>query len=286
MNNIHLIESKKSFDDLCVKLKSEKQIALDTEFERRHTYFAKLSIIQIGLRSGEKYVIDVLKIEDISALKDILLDNNILKIIHSLYQDIEIFYHLFGVVAVNLYDTQTAASAVKLGKSISYSELVKKICNVTLNKDMQKCNWIKRPLSQEQIEYAAADVEYSFKIYDHLAFQIRKLHTEELFKSMMIKHHHKDTYAINYQDIWKKVSFHHKSDRLVNNMQMLSSLREEIAVQENIPRSHALSDSDLVSIAEKLPTTIDLLDKLKIDSKAMRHVKYKNKIITCCAGLK
>lgn len=280
---IKLIESKKEFDDLCDYLNGKNLITLDTEFERRNTYFAILSLIQIGVSADEIYVVDVLKVQDVTAIKKVLFNPEIRKVIHSLYQDIEIFYHIFHDVPVNLYDTQTAAEAANLSRSISYFELVKQICNVTLNKEMQKCDWMRRPLTAEQIEYAAFDVQFLFKIYDHLEHQLYKFSKIELFKSMMIKHHHAKTYAINYEDAWKKVAFY-RSESLEKKMRFFAALREEMAAQENVPRGHFLSDQDLIKICEHLPVSVDALDKLGLVSKFMRNAKYKNKIVTMCLG--
>jgi ribonuclease D len=284
MRVIKLIETKKEFDDLCEYLNSKTLITLDTEFERRYTYFARLSLIQIGVSAEEIYVVDAHKIQDVSAIKKILFNPEIKKVIHSLYQDIEIFYHMFHDVSVNLYDTQSAAEAAGMGRSISYFDLVKHVCNIALNKEMQKCDWMKRPLTEEQIEYAAFDVQFLFKIYDYLEHQLYKYSKIELFKSIMIKHHHVKTYAINYEDAWKKVSYQRKSESFDQKMQIFASFREEWASRENVPRGHFLSDQDLIKICENLPSTIVALDRLNLASRFLKNQKYKEKIVTLCLG--
>ena len=171
-----------------------------------------------------------------------------------------------------------------MGRSISYFDLVKHVCNVTLNKEMQKCDWMKRPLTEEQIEYAAFDVQFLFKIYDYLEHQLYKYSKIELFKSIMIKHHHVKTYAINYEDAWKKVSYQRKSESFDQKMQIFASFREEWASRENVPRGHFLSDQDLIKICENLPSTIASLDRLNLGSRFLKNQKYKEKIVTLCLG--
>jgi ribonuclease D len=284
MKKIKLVESKSEFDDLCEYLNSKKILALDTEFERRYTYFSKLSLIQIGVSADEIYIVDVLKVVDIREIRKILFNPGIKKIIHSLYQDIEIFYHLFKDVPVNLYDTQAAAEALGIGKSVSYFDIVKQICNISLNKEMQKCDWMRRPLSEEQIEYAAFDVQFLFEIHDYLEHQLYKFSKIELFKSIMIKHHHTKTYAINYDDAWKKVAFYKKSESFSERMQIFAALREELASQVNVPRGHFMSDKDLVKICEHLPSNIEAFDQLNLESKFLKNAKYKNRVISLCLG--
>ena len=286
MRIIKFVETKEEFDQLCEYLNSKTIITLDTEFERRYTYFSKLSLIQIGVSIDELYVVDAFKIVDISAIKKILFNPQIKKVIHSLYQDIEIFYHLFKEVPVNLYDTQSAAEAIGMGRSISYFDLVKHVCNVVLNKEMQKCDWMKRPLTEEQLEYAAFDVQFLFPIYDYLERQLVRYSKTDLFKSIMIKHHHIKTYAINYEDAWKKVSCQRHSESFDKKLQLFAALREELASLENVPRGHFLSDKDLIKICEYLPRTIAALDQLSLDGKAIgRNKKYKDRIVTLCLGI-
>ena len=279
---IKLIETKEEFDALCDKLQECRLITLDTEFERRYSYFAKLSIIQIGVSAEEIYIADILKIKDFSKFKSVLMNPKILKVMHALYQDVEIFYNVFHTVAVNLYDTQVAAEALGLGRSISYFDLVKKICNVVLNKEMQKCNWMTRPLASEQLEYAAFDVQFLFKIHEYFESQLYKSSKEELFKSMMIKHHHINTYAILYDNVWRKVSFHNRSESFISKMQFLAALREELAVQEDVPRGHILQDHDLVLLCEHMPSSPKAFDQLELSGKFAK--KHKQKIITTCIG--
>ena len=153
------ITSNEQLADLCQRLKSAETLALDTEFIREKTYYPRLCLIQIA--STEVVAcIDPLSISEMQPLWDLLLNQDCLKVLHAARQDLEIFHHLLGEIPQPVFDTQLVATVLGYGEQIGYGNLIKKVLNIDLNKGHARTDWLQRPLSPEQLDYAADDVRY------------------------------------------------------------------------------------------------------------------------------
>ena len=279
-----IINNQRSLEEICKKLAHTRILSVDTEFLRRNTYFAHLSIVQI-ITDNHQIIIDILEVPDLTPLKNILLDNQILKILHAPKQDFEIFYRLFNELPQNIFDTQIAANICGLGSSLSYSELCKKICHITIDKTHQTANWLKRPISQDMLNYAIMDVKYLEPIYNHL-YQIM------LGKNLLNEYQTKinslldiKNYIINFQNAWQKIKVRDRSKNFIDKIQVLAAFREEYAKQNDLPRQHLITDKDLLKICNYLPTTNKELDSLNLSSKQITRAKYKSKLFELCQGL-
>ena len=155
---MNLIDNTKELQNACKVLKKQKIIAIDCEFIREKTYYPIPCLIQVGYEEGA-YLIDPLAKEmDYESFFAVLQNKKILKVFHSGRQDIEILYNLSGFVPTPVFDTQIAAQACGLGEAVSYENLVRVYCGIELDKSCRLTNWQLRPLSDEQLEYAAGDV--------------------------------------------------------------------------------------------------------------------------------
>ena len=155
-------------------------IAFDTEFLRRDTYYAKLALLQIAIKD-DIYLVDTLLV-DVKDLWIKIAQAKAIKIIHSGRQDLEIMHHMFGILPNNIFDTQIAAGFCGLRAETSYAELCSTICNIEdMDKKLQSCNWTKRPLTPQMIDYAAIDVKYLNQIYNHLQRIINEQNRDETF---------------------------------------------------------------------------------------------------------
>lgn len=155
--NPQWITEDQALADICSEL-SDQEIAIDTEFTRRTTYYSQLALIQIA--AGEKRIlIDPLCIEDWAPMRE-LLTNSKDKIFHAALEDIEVFRSDVGAIPAVLFDTQIAAAFCGLGDSLSYAALVELLCGVQLGKAETQSDWMVRPLSASQIGYAVDDIEW------------------------------------------------------------------------------------------------------------------------------
>ncbi|KIQ96742.1 Ribonuclease D [Lysobacter sp. A03] len=150
---------------------------MDTEFIRERTYWPKLALVQIALeREGqfEILLVDSLVPGINEALASILADTTILKIMHSPSEDLVAFKHACDALPRPLFDTQLAASLSGVGGGMGYQKLVESITGVPLAKGETRSDWLRRPLSASQLEYAADDVRHLFELHDVLESMLQK----------------------------------------------------------------------------------------------------------------
>jgi ribonuclease D len=150
------------------------RIGLDTEFIRERTYWPQLALVQMAV-GDEILLIDPLIPGMTEALAPWLADTSILKVMHSASEDLVTFKVACGVLPRPLFDTQIGASLAGIGGGMGYQKLVTAITGVTLTKGETRSDWMRRPLSDAQLEYAADDVEYLFSIHDAVDAKLGEL---------------------------------------------------------------------------------------------------------------
>ncbi len=139
-------------------------LAVDTEFLREKTYYAKLCLLQLATDT-EVVVVDPFAVEDLAVLVPLLEDPTIVKLFHAGGQDLEIIYHELGVLPSPVFDTQVAATLLGHTQQIGYGPLVHTLCGVNLKKSDSFTDWSRRPLAPSQLAYAADDVVYLPRMY-------------------------------------------------------------------------------------------------------------------------
>jgi len=135
------------------------RVALDTEFIRERTYWPKLALVQMAL-DDRILLIDPLAPGMPEALAAWLQAPHVLKVMHSASEDLVAFKCTCGVLPRPLYDTQMAAALAGIASGIGYQKLVERVTGVTLAKGETRSDWLRRPLSASQLEYAADDVRH------------------------------------------------------------------------------------------------------------------------------
>jgi len=161
---IEVIDTQAALAAFCDDIKGCEWLALDTEFIREKTYYPKLCLIQLGV-PDRCACIDPLALDSREPLYELLFDTATTKVLHACSQDQEIFVHLTGRVPTPIFDTQLAAPLLGLAEQIGYGNFIKELLGVTLDKAHTRTDWSQRPLSSEQIEYAADDVRYLAEVF-------------------------------------------------------------------------------------------------------------------------
>lgn len=156
------------------------RIGLDTEFIRERTYWPQLALVQVSLGDGDD---DILLVDPLApgitdALRPLLTDTAVLKVMHSPSEDLVAFMHACGVVPQPLFDTQAAAALSGIAAGIGYQRLVQDSLDISLPKGETRSDWLRRPLSPTQLEYAADDVRHLFALHDALAARLHELGRE------------------------------------------------------------------------------------------------------------
>tara|TARA_B100001093_G_scaffold508192_1_gene569925 strand:+ start:636 stop:1463 length:828 start_codon:yes stop_codon:yes gene_type:complete len=160
-----IIDSIQDLAFLNKELLEKSYLGVDTEFRRTTKDNMRLALLQIN--DGEEiYLIDTIAIKDPSDHASFLFSNSVLKIFHSCKEDLEAIFSWTKKEMQNIFDTQLANSFLEDEYSISYQGLVKKKLDIDLDKKETRSNWLRRPLSDDQLKYAALDVEYLIHLYE------------------------------------------------------------------------------------------------------------------------
>ena len=252
-HNFSLIKNNKELDQFIAKIKNKKKFYFDTEFERRSTYKAIISIVVIfdGKNIG---VIDCLekKINFKKIFRFLNKKKNTL-IIHSSRQDLEIFLSIVKKILFNIFDTQIAALFNGYKETPSYKKLVQDFCRVNIDKSLQKENWLKRPISDERINYLINDVYYLRIIFNKLNNKLIKKNKLKSFNKLIKR----EVYKISHEDypvIFKKKL----GNNILNNKKFIKiiSLRNKIAQKINLPKNWVFSDKDIIRNLKNEKTSI------------------------------
>jgi len=265
-HNFSLIRNNKELDQFIAKIKNKKKFYFDTEFERRSTYKAIISIVVIfdGKNIG---VIDCLEknINFRKIFKFLNKKKNTL-IIHSSRQDLEIFLSIVKKMLFNIFDTQIAALFNGYKETPSYKKLVQDFCKVNIDKSLQKENWLKRPISDERINYLINDVYYLKIIFNKLNNKLIKKNKLKSFNKLIKR----EIYKISHEDypvIFKKKL----GNNILNNKKFIKiiGLRNKIAQKINLPRNWVFSDKDIIRNLKNEKTSIISKNLNKNDNKKL-----------------
>lgn len=150
------------------------RIGLDTEFIRERTYWPLLALVQIAIDAPDGGNPTILLVDPLApgiteALRDVLRDPAVVKVMHSASEDLIALRHACGAVPEPLFDTQIAAALTGIGAGAGYQRLVQDITGIVLQKGETRSDWMRRPLSPSQLEYAADDVRHLFALHDTLS---------------------------------------------------------------------------------------------------------------------
>ena len=157
-------------------------IGLDTEFIRERTYWPQLALVQIALgdpddptASGDILLVDPVVPGMAEALVPLLTDTSVLKLMHGPSEDLVAFRHACGVLPAPLFDTQAAAALCGIGGGMGYQKLVQEVSGIALEKGETRSDWLRRPLSASQLEYAADDVRHLHALHQVLQAKLAAL---------------------------------------------------------------------------------------------------------------
>jgi ribonuclease D len=247
----------------CARLSRSGFVTVDTEFLRETTFWPKLCLVQLA-DDDEAIAVDALAPDiDLTPLFDLMADPAVLKVFHAGRQDIEIIWHLAEMIPAPVFDTQVAAMVLGYGESISYDQLVQRICGVALDKSSRFTDWSRRPLSEAQITYALADVTYLRDVYRSLAADLDKRGRADWLTEEMAVLTSPATYRQLPQDAWKRIKVRLRKPRDLAVLMELASWRESEAQGRDVPRSRIVKDEVLGEVALRAPTTVDALGSLR-----------------------
>ncbi|BCG62698.1 MAG: ribonuclease D [Methyloprofundus sp.] len=264
MNEIQFVDSVEELQVLCQKMQQEPWFALDTEFLREKTYYPKFCLLQIATLEWVACVDPIALEGQLDELFAIINDPNIVKVIHSCRQDVEIFYQLTGKLPAPVYDTQLVAPILGYQENPGYAMLVSGFLNINLSKLHTRTDWSQRPLSVEQMQYAADDVIYLAQIYQMMQEKLTELGREDWLQEDFEQLMNPDLYDIPPADAWLKIRGKNKlTGKQLAIVQVLAEWREEAAKKSDKPKNWILRDELILDMSKLQPTNMQAIAKIR-----------------------
>ncbi len=257
------IKTSEELEAFCKELHKSPYIAVDTEFLREKTYRSILCLIQLATPT-QAACVDVLAPDmDLTPLLTVLESQKILKIFHSARQDLEIFYDLMGKVPAPLFDTQIGAMVCGLGENVSYHNLVYHFLGIDIDKASRVTDWSKRPLSDEQLEYAVCDVTYLIQIYPKMVDELKRTKRLSWVDEETQALGNPKLYVTDPMDAWHRIKPLSTRPQYLGLLQALCAWREKRAALLNRPRRHVMRDETILELAALAPVKTQDLQRLR-----------------------
>ena len=256
-----LIQKQQDLDAIVVQMGQCSTYGLDTEFIKVDTLWPKLGVFQINV-ADQVYLLDGTCLDLNQFWQKIFTAQQ--NIFHACGEDIDLIYHYTGQNHLNnVFDTQVALSFLGYGLQVSYQNALKTLLNIEIDKDQTRSDWLARPLSQEQLNYAANDVLYIMQLSEQIQAELK----EKGMLAWVLEDCRHLTYEIGQHTaldaLYQDVGNYRHSRRQLMQLQRLALWRDQLSKALNIPKSFVLKNSSLMDLVEKNPRNPYLLAGIK-----------------------
>lgn len=263
-------------EELAAQARASGRLGIDTEFMGEGRYQPLLCLVQIAVDSenGESdvHLLDPLTEEfDHEPLADVLADPEVEIVLHAARQDVALLRRDWGQPIRNVFDTQVAAGFAGMRAQLGYEPLLKSTLGISVQKSASFTRWSERPLTSEQLDYAAADVVHLLGIASSLQDELKRLGRLD--------------WAREECKAFETIDDSRDIDRLFDRLPRVNSLdpaqravarelvvwREDAAREADRPASGVLHEAALVEIAKRRPKSLDRLRQIRGVSEPTLH---------------
>jgi ribonuclease D len=267
--SINWVDSDAGLREATAAWAPHKVIAIDTEFQRTDTFFPLPGLYQVAA-GGQIYLIDPLEITQWQPFVACLSDSSVTKVMHACSEDLELINHHLGIVPESIFDTQLAYAFQSPQYSASYARLVAGLLDVELGKHETRSNWLQRPLSDRQLQYAREDVYHLETLHARLVAGLQELGREAWFADLMTDRAdyargRPEEYYRNVKNAWKLDGVE------LGRLRGLCAWRERRAMTEDVPRNRVVWDDHLLRFARAEALTEDVVTEALPRAVARRY---------------
>lgn len=235
-----------------------RRVAVDTEFHAERHFHPRLMLIQLRADRGPAWIVDPLADLDLAPLGEAL--SNVPLLLHGGAMDLQILHREIGMRPTSVFDTQIAAGCAGGGFPIRLQELVRRHLDLLVPKAETLSDWSQRPLSPDQLRYAADDVLLLEPLADALDEKLAAFGNTEIAAACTAEHVARCLLPEDHAQAWRTVPGAHLLDdteRAV--LQALAAWRDGAAQERDVVRSNVVSDSMLLDLARRQPATFEAL---------------------------
>ncbi|NHT75041.1 ribonuclease D [Ferranicluibacter rubi] len=258
-----MIDTTAALQAACDTLATAPYLTIDTEFLRETTFWPQLCLVQMAGPDIAVIVDPLAKGLDLAPFFALMANPDIIKVFHAARQDIEIIFHLGGLIPHPIFDTQVAAMVCGFGDSVSYDQLVSRIKGEHIDKSSRFTDWSRRPLTDKQLDYALADVTHLRDVYHHLKAELEREGRSLWLTEEMAVLESRETYDMHPDDAWQRLKMRLKKPIELAVLQRIAAWREREARSRNVPRGRVLKDDALYEIAQQQPKDAEAMSRLR-----------------------
>ncbi|WP_040304903.1 ribonuclease D [Ahrensia sp. R2A130] len=274
-----MIETTQELATACKDFAQHDYVTVDTEFLRETTFWPILCLIQIAGPDDECIVDPMADGIDLQPFFELMADTSVVKVFHAARQDVEIVYHLGGLVPKPLFDTQVAAMVCGYGDSVAYNALVSRITGGVIDKSSRFTDWARRPLTTKQLDYALADVTHLRDVYQSLKADLEKKNRKHWVDEEMDVLTNPETYDLPVEKAWSRLKMRVRKPRELAVMKFVAQWREEQARDRDVPRGRVVKDDAIYEIAQQQPRDEKALSRLRALPRGFENSRFAEGLI-------
>lgn len=253
-----MIRSAASLQPVLDAIASARRVAVDTEFHSERHFYPRLMLVQLRVDDGDAILVDPLSGIDLRPLGEAL--SRVPLLVHGGAMDLQILHRVAGLRPSSVFDTQIAAGCAGDGFPVRLQELVRRHLDLRVPKTETLSDWSQRPLSPDQLRYAADDVLLLGPLADALVAKLESLGNTETAAAATLEHVQRALLPEDDEQAWRAVPGAHLLDATERAiLKSLAAWRDRAARERDLPRSNVVSDAMLLDLARRQPATPETL---------------------------
>ena len=263
MRDARFVTTQDQLDTAVFRLQSASRLAVDTEFMREKTYYPQLCLVQVAT-DADCFLVDPLAGLVLDGLYAVLADRSKLKILHAARQDLEVLQLGGRPVPAPVFDTQVAAAMLGYPPQVGYAELVARQLGHSIDKAQTRTDWSRRPLTPEQLAYAADDVHHLLLLHAELAAALEDKGRTPWLAEDAAALEDPGLYRTNPDDAWRRLKgLGRLRPREQSAARAIAAWRERRAIEADKPRGWILADETLYALATRVPRSVAELEEIR-----------------------
>jgi len=265
------IEKESDLKEIAGSLETEKMIAADVEADSMFNFREKICLVQIASRK-HNFVIDTVKIRNMSSLKPVFSNQKIQKVFHGADFDVRSLFRDFGITINGLFDTELASRFLGF-RETGLDAVIRGKFDIEMDKRFRKKDWSQRPLSEEMMAYAANDVAYLLPLAGMLTNELKKAgRLSWVQEECEVLSRVRSTPSSDTDPLFIKFRGAGRLDQqTLAVLEALLQFRITVAEEKDVPPFKVMSNNVMVSLAKEKPGSLvkignsNILSKKQVD---------------------
>lgn len=264
ISEIKFVRDENELIHLVPKLSAQDAVGIDLESNSMYRYHHHICLMQLATQD-EVFIVDTTTTGIPPEFIEFLLDQSIVKIFQDMQYDVALFFHHYQIVPSNLFDISQADRLIRENDQLrSLDKMALDYLGIEYPDitGAQKTNWGERPLTKDQIIYAANDVSPLIKIYEKQKEIISQDYRYDCFRKYMDNQTPSElNKQFNPLSMWKIRGMEGESQYTRRNIYHLLIARDEVADYLDRPFFWVARDHDLLRIARNPPNSVEEMEK-------------------------